>query len=39
MNRFYVLIVGIVFIVAAVAYPVLVSADDPVTSVQPAKRD
>jgi pimeloyl-ACP methyl ester carboxylesterase len=37
MNRLYVLIVGIVFLVAAVAYPVFVSADDPVTSVQPAK--
>ena len=37
MNRLYVLIVGIVFLMTAVAYPVFVSADDPVTSVQPAK--
>jgi pimeloyl-ACP methyl ester carboxylesterase len=37
MHRLDGLIVGIVFVVAAVAYPVFVSADDPVTSVQPAK--
>jgi len=37
MNRLFVLIVGIVFLMTAVAYPVSASADDPVTSVQPAK--